>query len=123
MDILASNKTQLLDMLRGTDISVPPRGSERTNNHVERWSIARVLATLAESGDLDYPLRIKKQERPDYVVLQNSQSIGFEITEAVNPQYIQAQSLPEAKNDQSIVDAGHFKWGKKHDQTYLQEIN
>lgn len=112
MDITATNKSQLIETLRKTDISVPPRGLERTKHHIERWSIARVLSSLAESGDLAYPLSTKKCERPDYLVSQGAKLTGFEITTAINPQYLQAQSLPEAKEEQSIVDAGHFKWGK-----------
>jgi hypothetical protein len=123
MDITASNKYQLIEILRAIDISVPPRRSERTNDHVERWSIARLLATLAESGDLAYPLRTEKRERPDYFVSQNSKKIGYEITEAINPQYIQAQSLPEAQEEQNIVDAGHFKWGNKHNLDQLRDIS
>jgi hypothetical protein len=123
MEITALNKTQLIEVLRQTDISVPPRGPERTNDHVERSSMARVLATLADSDVLVYPLSTRKNERPDYVVSQDSNFSGFEITEAINPQYIQAQSLPEAKKDENIVDVGHFKWGKRHNLEQLRNIS
>jgi len=122
MDISVIDKKQLLHRLRNIDISVPPRGPDRTNDHVERWSMARVLATLAESGDLAYPLITKKHERPDYVISQQTQLTGFEITEAINPQYVQAESLPKAIGERSIVDAGHFKWGKKHNLSDLKNI-
>ncbi|MCI5161624.1 MAG: hypothetical protein D3917_06300 [Candidatus Electrothrix sp. AX5] len=44
---------------------------------------------------------------------------GFEITEGCNPQYIQAQSLPEA---QDRVDPSNFKWGKKHNLSQMRDL-
>lgn len=122
MNITAIDKSQLIEILRSTDISVPPKGPERTKDHIELWSFARVLATLAEMGELSYPVKTEKRERPDYFVSQNSKLIGVEITAAVNPQYLQAQSLPEALEDESVVDAGHFKWGSKHTLNQLRDI-
>ena len=123
MDIIAINKAKLIEALRKTDISVPPRGPERTKDHVERWSMARILATLATSDALVYPLSTRKTERPDYLVTQNYKLSGFEVTMAINPQYVQAQSLSEAKEEKSIVDAGHFKWGEKHNLKQLRDIS
>lgn len=123
MDITATNRSQLIEALRETDIYVPPRGPKRSNEHIERWSIARILATLAELGDLDYPIEIVKYERPDYIVKQDRKVTGFEITEAVNPQYIQAKSLLKVNKKDSIVDAGHFKWGVKHKLERLKDIS
>lgn len=123
MNISAPDKAQLLEILGRIDISVPPRGPERTNDHIERWAIARLLATLASSDGLAYPLSSEKRERPDYLVIQNSKLTGFELTEAINPQYVQAQSLPEATEKSNIVDAGHFKWGEEHSLENLRNIS
>ncbi len=122
MDIYAADKTQLITLLSNSDISVPPRNEGRTKEHVERWSLFRVLATLAEAGMLAYPLSTKKSERPDYVVTQGNMLTGFEITEAINPQYAQAQSLPEAQDKKKIIDAGYFKWGQKYSLDKLRDI-
>lgn len=123
MEIIALNKAQLIEILQQTDVTIPPRGPERTNDHIEKWSMAKVLGTLATSGALVYPLRTRKSERPDYRVLQGSKLTGFEITEAINPQYVQAKFLPESKDEGSIVDAGHFKWGETHNLKQLRNIS
>lgn len=123
MKIASDKKSSLIEALRMIDISVPQRGKERTNDHVERWSMARLLATLAASDALRYPLNTQKHERPDYLVTQNDDLAGFEITEAINSCYVQALSLPEAQDDKSIVDVGHFKWGETHTLDEMRDIS
>lgn len=121
MNLSASRKSELIAMLRGTDITVAPRHAGRTKAQMEQWSMARVLASLAEVGALAYPLIVEKSERPDFLVTQAGSISGFEITEAINPQSAQVDSLPEAKED-SVIDVGHFKWGKKHSLGKLRDI-
>ena len=122
MNICALGKSELISVLRKIDISVPPRNKGRTNDHVERWLIARVLASLGETGALAYPLRVQKSERPDFLITQNGDVSGFEITEAINPQSAQVESLPEAQQENTVIDVGHFKWGKKHRLKKLRDI-
>jgi hypothetical protein len=60
MNITASTKIELMEILSSTDISVPPRENGRTKDHVERWSMYRTLATLMEYSVLGYPSIIDK---------------------------------------------------------------
>ena len=48
------NAEDLFDILRGIDICVPLRSEGRRQEHCERWSICRWLATMAKNGNLNY---------------------------------------------------------------------
>lgn len=111
MNIEARSKSELLKLLSGSDISVLPRNAGRTNDQVEKWVMYRALSTLCANDQLDYPLSLTKRERPDFLLVCAGNLIGFEITEAINGEYLKAKSLPEAQNDTSIVDVSKFKWG------------
>lgn len=123
MNIEASTGDELKRKLGGTDISVPVRTAGRTNDHVERWVIYRALATLLADSQIEYPVRLLKRERPDYLLVIGSREIGCEVTEAINSEYLRAKSLPEANAESSIIDVSLFKWGApKRKLEKLREI-
>ncbi len=107
--ISAHSRDALLSSLSGIDISVPPRGTNRTTAHTERWSICRLLSTLAWENKLDYPCVGHKSERPDYVFRLGVQDVGVEITEAVKEDLARTEVLPVA-NPSSVIDTSLFKW-------------
>lgn len=111
IDIRANGKEGLLSILERMNIRVPPRSKGRQTVHCERWSICRLLATLAEHNGLDFPVQLTKRERPDFLLKSGGRYIGVEVTEAVNPEYARATTLPEANADGVIVDPSLFKWG------------
>jgi hypothetical protein len=65
--ISADSKDQLTSILRGIDISVPPRKEGRKTPHLETWSICHLLATLAQCNEIVYPMELTKRERPDFL--------------------------------------------------------
>lgn len=93
------------------DISVPPRNEGRTTEHCETWSICRLLATLAKHERLDFPIRLTKRERPDFLLVSGDRHIGIEVTEAVNQEYAKATTLPETEIEGATIDPSLFKWG------------
>ena len=121
MILKATSRLELLDELGQIDCRVPEHRKDRTNDQIERWIFAHLLSTLASNNALEYPVFVSKRERPDYILSQNRVKTGFEITEAVNPQLLQAQTLPEASQG-SGIDLGQFKWGKKHSLARLRQI-
>lgn len=123
MNIEANTGSELKEKLADTDISVPARTSGRTNDHVERWVIYRALATLLADGQIEYPVRLMKRERPDYLLIMGNREIGCEVTEAINSEYLKAKSLPEAAAETSVVDVSLFKWSApKRKLEKLREI-
>jgi hypothetical protein len=110
-DIKVNNQAELLSILANTDIGVPCRTDGRETEHCERWSICRLLATLANHNRLDFPMELLKRERPDFLLKTGGRHIGVEVTEAINPDYAKATTLPEANLAGGIIDPSLFKWG------------
>ncbi|WP_200383207.1 hypothetical protein [Thiococcus pfennigii] len=95
MNIEASSSEELLNLLRGLDISVPSRTDGRKTEHTERYTICHLLSTLASSNRLQYPLTVQHSDRPDFVLSLAGKSIGIEHTEAVPENEAAKQALRE----------------------------
>lgn len=108
INLAAHDRISLLTQLGQIDISVPPRGRERKTEHTERWSICRLLATLAWEHKLSFPCIVKKSECPDYCV-KSDRTIGIEITEAVKEDLARAHALPKPSKD-GVIDLSLFRW-------------
>lgn len=109
-EIRAENNTELFTVLKNIDISVPPRTEGRTTEHCETWTICRLLATLVGNSRLVFPIQLIKRERPDFLLFTGDRCIGIEVTEAINEEYAKATTLPEADNDNFVIDPSLFKW-------------
>ncbi len=110
-DIRANSKGELLSILKVIDIRVPARNKGRKKGHCESWSIFRLLATLAKHNAIYFPIQLTKRERPDFLLKTADKYIGVEVTEAINPEYAKAATLPEANTEAAIIDPSLFKWG------------
>jgi hypothetical protein len=110
--IAASAKSDLLSQLSKLDIRVPLRTEGRKSEHSERWSACRLLATLAEAGDLKYPLRLEHRDRPDFLLSVSDRSIGIECTEAVPANWAWANARNEEKQYDSIMPLQQFAPGE-----------
>ena len=78
----ASSIDDLAAALRSYNCVVPERAAGRTNDHVERYSIVRLLGTIAWAP-ADFPLKLLKRERPDFLLDCGGRSIGIEHTETL----------------------------------------
>ena len=107
----AATKIDLISVLRSFDITVPLRTEGRKTQHVERWSICRLLSTLAENGLLCYPVALKHRDRPDFLLQCHEAKIGIELTEASSEQYTAYSALAEHEFPDSFLEPGHFRWG------------
>lgn len=105
-----ADRETLLTRLAEIDISVPPRGPARTAAHRERWTICRLLATLADNGELEYPLSLEKRERPDFKLTLGRMTVGVEITEATSQQFEKARTLA----DGPFFYPSHFRPGGRN---------
>jgi len=117
--INASNKGELNSKLKNIDISVPLRGEGRTTGDCERWSICRFLSTLNQVGEIEFPIDVQKQERPDFYVHSGDRELGIEHTEAIPADYAKAMVIAERENPDAIIDMSLFKFGE---QKSLDEI-
>ena len=103
----AETPEELKRILRERDVQMPPRGKNRTNNHTETWVACRLLAALAESSLLQYPLRVAHFDRPDLIITLPSGQIGIELVEAIatDQARVDAQiNFNRADNESSDVE-------------------
>lgn len=106
----ANSKTDLFRHLKEMDTTVPLEG--RTTQHRERWSICRLLSTLAKNDYFIYPLEVLHRDRPDFVLRKSSNhSIGIEITEVIPTELAHAEAVQERDYPDSILDlSSSFRW-------------
>ena len=77
-----SSIDDLASALRGYDCVVPERAERRTNDHVERYSVVRLVGTL-DWALTDFSMQLLKMERPDFLLDCNGRTIGIEHTETM----------------------------------------
>ncbi len=107
----AANPNELLSKLQLVDIAVPGRAKGRKSHHTERWTICRLLATLADTTRLRFPVSVVHQDRPDALIQADSMMIGVEISEAITPQYAEYCALAEREFPGKWLEPAHFRWG------------
>jgi len=96
---VSQTSDHLLQLLAGTDITVPPRALGRTKEHTQRSAIARFLATFANTELMRYPLELTTGERPDFVLARAGDQAGIEATEAIHVDHARIDALRNMKGD------------------------
>ncbi|MFC7513576.1 hypothetical protein ACFQUU_01015 [Herbaspirillum sp. GCM10030257] len=81
--LLARTFDELHSRLSSINVKVPPRAAGRKKEHVEVYSIVRLLGSLPRTPS-DFPLRLMKRERPDFLLQCGARMIGVEHTEAIS---------------------------------------
>lgn len=104
-------KAELLATLRDQDIMLPLRSEGRTKEHVERWVLFRLIATLAVQEQAKFPLLAHKRERPDFDLGMADVQIGLEVSEALLANYAQHQKILESEFPDSFMEPGHLRRG------------
>ena len=112
MCIEAHSKDELLLQLAATDIAVPLATEGRTKEDRERWSVLRLLATLAQCEQLTYPLQARPGDSPDYVVSVPGGTIGIEVTDAVPRDWARANACREEQGYEEPVMLERFTPGE-----------
>ncbi len=105
----ADSSEALLQVLSGVDIAVPPRTAGRVTAHTERWSICRLLASLAETELLRYPLALMKRERPDFELRMPGITVGIEVTESVMQDQARLDAIREQEADATAILQPRFR--------------
>ena len=112
MRLNGDSRGDFLMRLAATDISVPLVIEGRTKAQVERWSVFRLLATLARCGKLAYPLEVCSGDRPDYTVSVPFGTIGIEVTEAIPRNWAWANAHREKRCHENEVMLERFAPGE-----------
>ena len=105
----ANTKDELINILSQFDISVPSLGDGRQTLHVERWSICKLLSTLAFHDSLFYPLELTHDDRPDFIVLMDHTKIGIELTAARHESHAKYQAILNREFPEKIYSPSIFQ--------------
>lgn len=89
--------------LRALNVTVPGRGSGRTSGMVEVYGVVRLLASRSYALS-EFPLRLIKRERPDFMLVLNGEEVGVEHTEAIS----QNDAKEAALRDQGVGPDTYF---------------
>ena len=97
--------------LKQIDTTVPRRvdGRNRPTRTTEVWTICHLLAALAESKDLKYPISLLRSEKPDFQLHDGDGTTGIEVTEATTEQYSAYSSAVE-KAGTGFLEPAHFRY-------------
>lgn len=113
LNLVAKTPTELLAQLAAIDIAVPLRTEGRKSHHRERYLVARLLSTLAETDELTFPIKISHQDKPDFALTLAGTTIGLECTEAVSEEWAQIDAIRERDHPESIIMLPMLKPGTK----------
>ena len=106
------NHPELLRKLSDIDCSVPGRTQGRTSDHRERYPLKIYLMRLSQSGLLKFPLRIEKEEAPDFLVSCGGTMMALEVTEAATESYQRAMTELEKSPGTMLKSLHSFNLGE-----------
>jgi hypothetical protein len=113
LSLVVESPIMLLEQLGGLNISVPPITKGRSTQHRERYTMARFLATLAESNRIYYPLVVEHRDKPDFVLRSPNEVIGVECIEAVPEEWYEIAAIAERSFPDALSPGQMFRPGKR----------
>lgn len=113
LNLAAIDAADLIETLSRIDIRVPPQNSGRTAAHRERYMAARLLATLASTGALSFPLRLVHREKPDFALHGLTGALGIECVEAIHEEWAQIQAIRERDFPEKPIFLPRLKPGRE----------
>lgn len=104
------DRDALLSALSRIDLTVARRTRGRTKQQTERWTICRLLSTLAQTDKLEFPITAVHRDRPDFLIQVENTSIGVEVTESIFQQFAAFSALAEQEYPNALLELAHFRW-------------
>jgi hypothetical protein len=99
MELEAQSKEEFLDRLESLPSDVGSRLKRRSQEKKENFAIKHYFKLRAKQGLVEYPVRLKKNESPDYFVWEGAKHYGIEITEATFESYQYLLTANEKRPD------------------------
>jgi hypothetical protein len=94
------------------DITVPLQGEGRTTQHVEQYVVARLLATLAETETLKFPLALRHREQPDFALTLAERTVGVECVLATHQEWAHVIAKREIDYPEALIAMPWFQPGR-----------
>lgn len=98
----AEGPAELGDLVEAINCRVPRRFEGRTTPQVERYALARVIATLPES-EWAYPIEVEHRDRPDFTMRFGGNTVGIEHSEVVAPNAIRRARIEFNDGEKQVV--------------------
>lgn len=108
-EIEFKNQSELIEKLSNIDCSVPARTQGRKTSHRERYCLKIYLTQLSQNGILKFPLKITKEEAPDFLILYCGETIALEVTDASTEDYQQAMTELAKSPQGTVLEMGTNK--------------
>lgn len=123
LSLRAASPDDLLRQLAAIDITVPLVTAGRTKEHREQHMMARLLATVANTSLLRFPIQVTHTERPDFVLRMRNEEVGVECVEANHPENYHIECIRESEYPEAMNFGQRFEPGKlTHTKTQKHEI-
>lgn len=101
--IEAESPADLRAKLAAMQIRVVRRPARRTHVSRERYSAARMLATLSESSSLAFPLIVEFRDGPDIALHMPTESVGVECIDAIAEEWAEILDLKAREYPKAVI--------------------
>lgn len=105
--VRARSQADLVAQFGSTGLSNGPRTGpgKRTRESNEAYLVRRLFLSLAEQGAIRFPVTIVHQDSPDFLVEENGEAWGLEVTEACPQTDGHEMAIVEGKSEPSLLGA------------------
>ncbi len=117
--ITIDSEENLINKLSKLEININRRADGREQDSLEYWALKNYLPLIID--EFKYPIKIIKNESPDFVIEDNGSTIGIEITEATS-EYYQELLTFISKNPEYNLESCKIKYGRKYTKKELYSI-
>ena len=87
MDLIcnANSAEDCNSFLKNLQINIKPRKEGRNQFSLELWVLKHYLPKIID--DIEFPVKIYKSEKPDFIIEMLESKLGLEVTEATSEYY------------------------------------
>src|SRR3989339_208300 len=103
-ELAFESDSDFINKLSYINDSVPGRTEGRTSKHRERYCLKIYLESLYKKKLLRFPMRIKKGESPDFLIIMDNETIALEITDAATENFQMAATELEKRPEGTMLE-------------------
>ena len=117
-----NTEDELIKILKNFNTLLSSVGCGRTKSHDERFAICMLLSSLAKTQELNYPLELLHQDKPDFKLMLGAEISGIEITFARNQNQAHFKALMNRSEKQKVYSTNVFAPDKILTKNEMQKL-
>ncbi|MYJ51533.1 MAG: hypothetical protein F4093_02490, partial [Gammaproteobacteria bacterium] len=121
-DLSVEDSGDMCAKLNQIDVTIPPRTQGRTSQHREARVARDFLEVISDTDLLNYPLHIRHQDRPDFLLSSQGRTTGIEITVCEHPDASRADAYSENKGLSGIQGVPSYRIGEQRSRKEIRAI-